>query len=167
MSEPFLGKNVVVGKNVRFGEDVVIWNFVVIGENTIIGDKTRVGSFCDIGKNVKIGNSCLVQTHVTISNGCRIGDNVFVAPNVSFLNDKFPVTEPLSPPIIEDDVIIGGCAIVLPNVRIRKESIVGAGSLVTKNVPAGVLVMGSPARQVMAREEYEIKREEYKRALSR
>jgi len=152
------GKGVVVGKNVRFGKDVVIWNYVFIGEGTKIGDKTQVGSFCDIGRNVTIGKKCNIQAHVTISNGCKIGNNVFIGPNSSVLNDKFPYSSYITPPIICDNVIIGGCAVILPKITIGKNSVIAAGSVVTKDVPSGVVVMGIPARKIMTRKEYETRK---------
>jgi UDP-2-acetamido-3-amino-2,3-dideoxy-glucuronate N-acetyltransferase len=122
MSEPKMGKGIIVGKNVQFGKDVVVWNYVVIGDDTRIGDGTRVGSFCDIGKGVIIGKNCIVQAHVTISNECELWDNVFVGPNSSLLNDKFPHSKCLTPTIIKNDVIVGGCVTVLPNVTINENS---------------------------------------------
>lgn len=156
--QPKTCKGAVIGKDVQFGKGVVIWNYVVIGEGTNIGDKTRIGSFCDIGKNVTIGKNCNVQAHVTISNGCEIGDNVFIGPNSSILNDKFPFSNRITSPIICDNVIIGGCAVILPDITIGENSVVAAGSVVTKDVPAGVVVMGIPAKKIMAVKEYEAKK---------
>ena len=156
--KPKLGKGVVVDKTVQFGKDVVIWNYVVIGKGTKIGDKTRIGSFCDVGKNVTIGKNCNIQAHVTISNGCKIGNNVFIGPNSTILNDKFPYSNHLTPPIICDNVIIGGGAIILPKITIGKNSVIAAGSVVTKDVPPEVVAMGMPARKTMTRKEYETKR---------
>jgi acetyltransferase-like isoleucine patch superfamily enzyme len=156
--QPKLGEGVVLGKAVRFGKDVVIWNYVVIGDNTKIGDKTRIGSFCDIGKNVTIGKNCNIQTHVTISNGCKIGNNVFIGPNSTILNDKFPYSNHITPPIICDNVIVGGGTVILPKITISKNSVIAAGSVVTKDVPSEVVVMGIPAKKTMTRKEYETKK---------
>ena len=153
-----LGKGVIIGKNVHFGENVTVWNYVVIGDNTKIGNGTRIGSFCDIGKNVTIGKNCNIQTHVTISNGCKIGNNVFIAPNSSILNDKYPVSEPLTPSLIKDNAIIGGCSVILPNVTIGEKAVIAAGSIVTKDVAPETVVKGVPAKPVMTRSEYETKR---------
>jgi len=158
MLRPRLGKGVIVEENVQFGENVVIWNYVVIGSNTRIGDGTCVGSFCDIGKDVVIGRNSNVQAHVTISNGCKIGDDVFIAPNSSLLNDKYPKSELLTPPVVRDHAVIGGGVTVLPNVVICEKSVVGAGSVVTKDVPPKTVVAGVPARAVMTLEEYAAKR---------
>jgi acetyltransferase-like isoleucine patch superfamily enzyme len=161
MAEPRIGKGVIIGGNVHFGKDIVIWNYVVIGDNTKIGDGTRVGSFCDIGKDVIVGKNCIVQAHVTISNECRLGNNVFIGPNSSLLNDKFPHSKCLTPSIIEDNVIVGGCVTILPNVTIGKDSVIAAGSVVTKDVPRETVVKGVAAERMMTRKEYDSKREEF------
>jgi acetyltransferase-like isoleucine patch superfamily enzyme len=161
MSKPKIGQGVIIGENVHLGKDVVIWNYVVIGENTRIEDGTRIGSFCDIGRNVIIGKNCIVQAHVTISNECTLGNNVFIGPNSSLLNDRFPHGKYLTPSIIKDNVIIGGCVTILPDVTIEKNSVVAAGSVVTKNVSAGTVVKGVPAKLMMTRKEYESKRETF------
>ena len=153
-----IGKGVAIGKNVQFGKDTVIWNYVVIGDNTKIGDKTRIGSFCDIGKNVVISKNCVIQAHVTISNECKLGDNVFIGPNSSLLNDKFPHSIYLTPSVVKDNVVIGGCVTILPNVIVSENSVIAAGSVVTKDVPPRTVVKGLPAKPMMTRQEYEKKR---------
>jgi len=161
MLKPKMGKGVIVGEKVVFGENVVVWNYVVVGDNTRIGGGTRIGSFCDIGKVVSIGKNCNIQTHVTISNGCKIGNNVFIAPNSTLLNDKYPVSERLTPPIIKDNAIVGGCAVILPGVTIGEDAVVAAGSVVTKDVAAKTVVKGVPANPIMTRKEYEAKKKSY------
>jgi len=161
MSEPRMGKGVVVGKNVHFGKDVVVWNYVVVGDDTQIGEGTRIGSFCDIGKGAIIGKKCTIQAHVTISNECRLGDDVFIGPNSSLLNDRFPNSNCLTPSVVKDGAIVGGCVTVLPNVTIEQSAIVAAGSVVTKDVPANIVVKGVPAENMMTRDEYEAKRRQF------
>jgi UDP-2-acetamido-3-amino-2,3-dideoxy-glucuronate N-acetyltransferase len=140
---------------------VVIWNYVVIGEYTKIGDRTRIGSFCDIGKNVVVGKNCNIQAHVTISNGCKIGNKVFMGPNSTLLNDKFPHCDYITPPTIEDGAVIGGGAVILPKILIGKNSMIAAGSVVTKDVPSGVVVVGVPARKLMTTKEYEAEKKAF------
>jgi acetyltransferase-like isoleucine patch superfamily enzyme len=161
MAIPRKGRGVIIGKNVQFGKDVVIWNYVVIGDNTKIGDGTKIGSFCDIGKDVIIGKNCIIQAHVTISNECQLGDNVFIGPNSSLLNDKFPHSRCLTPSIIKDNVIIGGCVTILPNVTVNKNSVVAAGSVVTKDVPPETVVKGVPAEIMMTKAQYITKRRKF------
>jgi UDP-2-acetamido-3-amino-2,3-dideoxy-glucuronate N-acetyltransferase len=136
----------VFGKNVQVGKNATIWNYVVIGDNTEIGDNVRIGSFCDIGKDVKIGENCLIQCHVTISNGTIIGDNVFLGPKATILNDKH-IDGNIQPCKIEDRARIGGGSTILPGVTVGKDALVGAASVVTKDVPPGKLVYGNPARE--------------------
>lgn len=157
MPKPKMGEGVIMGKNLQFGKDVVIWNYVVIGDNIKIGDGTRIGSFCDIGRDVVIGKNCIIQAHVTISNKCKLGDNIFIGPNSSLLNDKFPHSRCLTPSIVKDNVVIGGCVTILPNVTVNENSVVAAGSVVTKDVPPETVVHGIPAKTLMTRKEYETK----------
>jgi len=141
-----ISSTTIVGANVRFGENVTVWNYVVIGDNTVIGDNVRIGSFCDIGKDVKIGKNCVIQCHVTISNGTVIGDNVFLGPKATILNDKY-IDGRIQPCQIHDGARIGGASIILPGVTVGKDALVGAGSVVTRDVPDGKLVYGNPARE--------------------
>jgi len=151
-----ISKTIAIGENVVIGKNPTIWNFVVIGDNTRIGKNVRIGSFVDIGKNVVIGDDVCIQSHTTISNGCKIGNNVFIGPNVSFFNDKYPESDRIVAPVVEDDVIIGGGSLILPFVRIEKGAVVGAGMLVTKNIPANKVVV-TEAKQIIlyGRREYE------------
>ncbi len=164
MQSPKKGTGIVTGANVEIGMDVSIWNYVVIGDNTKIGDGTLIGSFCDIGKDVTLGKNCNIQAHVTISNGCTLGDNVFIAPNSSLLNDKYPKSTLLTPPIIKDGAQIGGGVTILPNVTVGEKAIVGGGSVVAKDVAARTVVAGCPAKVVMNLKEYESKRDAFIRA---
>jgi acetyltransferase-like isoleucine patch superfamily enzyme len=159
MQQPKLGQGVVLGSNVEFGRDVVVWNYVVIGDNTKIGEGTIIGSFVDIGKNVTLGKQCNIQAHVTISNECVLGDNVFIAPNTSLLNDKYPKSGLLTAPVVKDSVTIGGGVTILPSVVLGEGSVVGGGSVVTKDVPPDAVIAGVPAREVMTKEQYGAKRE--------
>lgn len=128
-------------------QNVTIHQPTYIHETAKIGEGTRIGAFCDIGKNVVIGRNCNIQAHVTISNGCHIGDTVFIGPNTSLLNDKF-TSETLQPVTIHSNVKVGGGVIIAPDVTIQSFSAVGAGSVVTRDVPQGVLVYGNPAVRV-------------------
>jgi acetyltransferase-like isoleucine patch superfamily enzyme len=155
------GVGIVQGANVQIGANCAIWNYVVIGDNTKIGDNSIIGSFVDLGKEVTLGKNCNIQAHVTISNGCVLGDNVFIAPNSSLLNDKYPKSTFMTPPIIKDGAAIGGGVTILPNVTVGEKAVVGGGSVVTKDVPSRTVVAGCPARKVMSIEQFEVKREEF------
>src|SRR5512135_401007 len=127
------GVGIVLGGNVKIGENVAIWNYVVVGDNTKIGEGTLIGSFVDLGKEVTLGKNCNIQAHVTISNGCVLGDNVFIAPNSSLLNDKYPRSSYMTPPVIKDNAAIGGGVTILPGVTVGEKAVVGGGSVVTKD----------------------------------
>ena len=167
MLNPKKGAGIVTGVNVEIAASASIWNYVVIGDNTKIGEGTIVGSFCDIGKGVVIGKNCNVQAHVTISNGCVLGDNVFIAPNSSLLNDKYPKSTLLTPPKIKDGAQIGGGVTILPDVTIGEKAVVGGGSVVTKNVPPRTVIAGVPAKPVMNLKAYEKKRQKFVEARSK
>lgn len=121
-------------------EDVNIYDPTICRARSI-GKDTKIGAFCDIGKNVEIGKGCNIQAHVTISNGTKIGNGVFIAPGVQIYNDKY-MNGLLQPPIIEDYCRIGGGTKILPGVTIGKNAFIGADSLITKDVPAGMVVIG-------------------------
>jgi len=155
------GVGIVIGVNVNIGVNVAIWNYAVIGDGTKIGDGTVIGSFCDIGKDVTIGKNCNIQAHITISNGSVLGDNVFIAPNSSLLNDKYPKSVFLTPPIIKNGAAIGGGVTILPDVTVGEKAVIGGGSVVAKDVPPRTVVAGCPAKVVMSLDEYEAKRETF------
>ena len=143
--------------NVRLGQGARIFNFVN-AYGCEIGDGSKVGSFDEIQKGAKIGRNCKISSHTFICEGVEIGDEVFVGHNVSFINDKFPAaanadgslqTEAdwkVVPTKVGRRVSIGTSATILCGVTIGEGAIIGAGSVVTKDVPAGTTVAGVPAR---------------------
>jgi len=148
-------------------ENVVTYEPSYIHDSAKIGKGTRIGAFVDIGKDVIIGTDCNIQAHVTISNGVHIGDRVFIGPNTSILNDRYPISKVLTPPTIHNDAIIGGFAVILPNVVVGEKAVIGAGSVVTKDVPERKVVYGNPADIKMSRKEYERKKTEWERKTIR
>ncbi len=145
-----------IAPNVKLGQNVSIHAFVNLYGCTI-GDNTKIGTFVEIQKNARIGNNVKVSSHTFICEGVTIEDDVFIGHNVSFINDKHPhatsngelQTEAdwqVVPTLVKRGASIGTSATILCGVTIGEEAIVGAGSVVTHDVPDHVVVAGNPAR---------------------
>ena len=146
-----------IAPDVRLGKDVKIFDFVNL-YGCEIGDNSKVGAFVEIQKGVKIGKNVKISTHSFICEGVTIEDNVFIGHNVSFINDKYPrstndagglQTEAdwaVVPTLIKQGASIGTSATILCGVTVGENSIVGAGSVVTKDIPPNVVAVGVPAR---------------------
>jgi UDP-2-acetamido-3-amino-2,3-dideoxy-glucuronate N-acetyltransferase len=144
-------------KDVEFGANVIVYSFVNLYGCTI-GDDTRVGTFVEIQRGARIGAACKIQSHTFICDGVRIGDRVFVGHGVMFINDKRPRATAdggelqseadwtLLETTIEDGASLGSGAVILGGVTVGAGAIVGAGAVVTRDVPAGATVAGTPAR---------------------
>lgn len=143
--------------DVKMGKDVRIFGFVNLF-GCSIGEGTKIGCFVEIKKGVRIGRNCKIEPFVFIPEGVTIGDGVFVGPHVCFTNDKYPAAVnpdgslksvsdwKCSETTVEDRVAIGAGAVILPGVRIGADSLIGAGAVVTKDVPPKCCVIGNPAR---------------------
>lgn len=112
-----------------------------------IGEGTQIAAFCDIG-DCTIGKGCSIQTGVSIPRGTRVGNYVFLGPQVTICNDKYPPSKEIDAVTIEDNVSIGANSTILPGVTIGVGAMIGAGSVVTKNVPAAQVWCGNPARRL-------------------
>ena len=151
------GQYCVIAPDVKLGRDVAIYNFVNL-YGCEIGDGTRIGSFVEIQKGARIGRSCKISSHTFICEGVTVEDEVFIGHGVQFINDKYPraTTEDgslqteqdwkVEPIRVERGASIGTGATILGNVRIGARAIIGAGAVVTRDVPAGSIVAGNPAR---------------------
>ena len=121
-----------------------------IYDSAIIGEGTKIGAFAEIGNKVKIGKNCSIGFGVFIPENVIIEDNVFIGPSAVFTNDKYAPSkgkwrsEP--PTIVQEGVSIGANSTILPNICIGKNAKIGAGSVVTKHVPANKTVFGNPAK---------------------
>lgn len=152
-----------IAASVKLGKDVKIYDFVNL-YGCEIGDNTKVGTFVEIQKGAKIGAHCKISSHTFICEGVTIEDGVFVGHNVTFINDRFPratradgglQTEAdwvCTPTLVKRGASIGSSATILCGVTIGEGAMVGAGSVVTKDVPAGAVVAGNPARKLRNKE---------------
>jgi acetyltransferase-like isoleucine patch superfamily enzyme len=146
-----IAPDVVLGKNVK------IYAFVNL-YGCSIGDGTKIGTFVEIQKNAVIGCNCKIQSHTFICEGVRIEDNVFVGHNVTFINDPYPrATIPEGnlqtdedwvcvPTTVKQGASIGSGTVILCGITIGRNAIVGAGSVVTRNVEPYTIVAGNPAK---------------------
>ncbi len=150
-----------IAPDVKLGQNVVIRDFVNL-YGCEIGDNSRIGTFVEIQKGASIGRNCKIQSHTFICEGVTIGDGVFIGHNVTFINDRFPSAVRKDgglqtdedwvciPTFIKSGASIGSSATILCGITIGENALVGAGSVVTKDVPAGAVVAGNPARVLRA-----------------
>lgn len=135
-----------IGKNTR------IWQYAVIMQGAVIGEDCNICAHTLIENDVLIGNRVTIKSGVYIWDGITIEDDVFIGPCVTFTNDKLPRSkkypEKFSLTVIKKGASIGANATILPGIIIGEGAMVGAGSVVTKNVPAHATVIGNPARNI-------------------
>jgi len=149
--------------NKRIAADVILGKGVILNAfinlyGCKIGDNTKIGTFVEIQKGAKIGRNCKVSSHTFICEGVTIEDNVFVGHNVTFINDLYPRATTAGgelqtdddweciPTLVKKGASIGSSATLLSGITIGENAIVGAGSMVTKDVPPNTIVAGNPAR---------------------
>ena len=129
-----------------------VWQFCVILPHAKLGENNNICSHCFIENDVEVGNNVTVKCGVQLWDGLRIEDNVFIGPNVSFINDRFPRSkqypERFERTILRKGASVGAGAVIRCGIEIGERAMVGAGSVVTKDIPAGELWVGNPARFV-------------------
>lgn len=146
-----------IAPDVKLGENVKLAQFVNL-YGCEIGDETKLGTFVEVQKNAKIGQRCKISSHTFVCEGVTIEDNVFIGHGVAFINDIYPrataaggalQTEAdwkVVPTLVKQGASIGSGATILAKVTIGENAIVGAGSVVTRDVPANTIVAGNPAK---------------------
>ncbi len=146
-----------VSDDVKLGKNVKLTKFINL-YGCEIGDNTKIGAFVEIQKNARIGNNCKVSSHTFICEGVMVEDNVFIGHNVTFINDLYPrattgagqlQTEAdwaVGITTIKKGASIGSSSTLLCGITVGENAIVGAGSVVTKDVPPNTVVAGNPAR---------------------
>ena len=147
----------IIAPDVKLGRDVKIYNFVNL-YGCRIGDETRIGAFVEIQKNVIIGKRCKIQSHTFICEGVVIEDEVMVAHGVMFINDKEPgAVNPdgtlksekdwvCTPILVKKRAAIGSNATIMCGITIGEGALIGAGAVVTRDVPPDTIVTGNPAK---------------------
>jgi acetyltransferase-like isoleucine patch superfamily enzyme len=147
---------VCIAPDVKLGRDVKLSKFINL-YGCEVGDETKIGAFVEIQKNASVGKRCKISSHTFICEGVTIEDNVFIGHSVTFINDSYPratsggalQTEAdwkVERTVVKNGASIGSGATILANIRIGENAIVGAGSVVTKDVPANTIVAGNPAK---------------------
>jgi len=141
-----------IDKNTRIGKGTKIWHFSHISKDAVIGSNCILGQNVFIGEKVKIGNNVKIQNNVSVFQGVEIEDDVFLGPSCVLTNVKnprseFPANEKYTKTIIKKGSTIGANATIVCGITIGTYAFVGAGSVVTENIPPYVLVYGNPARQ--------------------
>jgi acetyltransferase-like isoleucine patch superfamily enzyme len=146
-----------IAPDVRLGTNVRLSKFINL-YGCEIGDETKIGAFVEIQKNARVGKRCKISSHTFVCEGVAVEDEVFIGHGVTFVNDSYPrattadgslQTEAdwrVEPTVVRKGASIGSGATILSNISIGENAIVGAGSVVTKDVPPNAIVAGNPAR---------------------
>jgi len=149
MQGDYMIHSAAICESKQIGPGTRIWAFVHILPGAVIGSDCNICDFVFIENLVTIGDRTTIKSGVQIWDGVTIGSDVFIGPNVTFSNDKYPKSKnqnfELLPTFVGNGASIGANATILPGITIGEKSIIGAGSVVTKNVEPGVTVIGNPA----------------------
>ena len=145
------------------GQGTRVWQFAVILKGAVVGSDCNICAHTFIENDVVVGDRVTVKSGVYLWAGTRIGDDVFIGPNATFTNDVFPRSKyypaQFTGVVIEEGASIGANATLLPGVTIGKRAMVGAGAVVTKDVPAETVVVGNPARVIRLLNDTELARQ--------
>jgi len=146
-----------IAPSVKLGRDVKLSKFINL-YGCEIGDETKIGAFVEIQKNATVGKCCKISSHTFVCEGVTIEDNVFIGHSVAFINDSYPratTTEgglqtesdwKVERTLVKKGASIGSGSTILANITVGENALVGAGSVVTKDVPPNTIVAGNPAK---------------------
>jgi acetyltransferase-like isoleucine patch superfamily enzyme len=150
-----------IAPDVKLGTDVKLGKFINL-YGCEVGDETKIGAFVEIQKNARIGRRCKISSHTFVCEGVTVEDHVFIGHGVMFINDSYPRATTangelqtaadwkVEQTVVKQGASIGSGATILSNVTIGERAIVGAGSVVTRDVPPDTIVVGNPARVLRA-----------------
>ena len=149
MKKVYVHPTAVVDKTAVIGDGTKVWHFVHVRENAEIGRECVLGHSVYVGEGVKIGNRVKLENRATVYPGVKIEDKVFVGPHVTFTNDPFPrsfsTDWKIVPTLVREGASIGAGTVVMCGVTIGEYAMIGAGSVVTKDIPPHALAYGNPA----------------------
>src|SRR3989442_12043641 len=151
-----MNDHVCISPDVKLGKNVKLSKFINL-YGCVVGDNPKIGAFVEIQKNATIGKNCKISSHTFICEGVTMEDNVFVGHGVTFINDSYPRATTLNgqlqtekdwivePTLVRKGASIGSGATILANITIGENALIGAGSIVTRDVQANAIVAGDPA----------------------
>jgi len=150
LSSIYIHPTAVVDKTAKIGKSTKIWHFVHVRENAQIGMGCVLGHCVYIDRRVKIGNHVKLENRANVYQGVKIEDDVFVGPHVTFANDQYPrsfsTDWKIVPTVVKKGASIGAGSVVLCGVTINEYAMIGAGSVITKDIPPHALAYGNPAK---------------------
>lgn len=149
----FVHRSALIAKSAKVGKDTKIWAYVQIGENAKIGKNCVIGNGVYIDRDVAVGNNVKIHNKALLYRRLIVEDNCFIGPGACFTNDKYPragLTRNLKNTSwrMKEGAVVGANATILPDITIGKNAVVGAGSVVVKDVPDNAIVCGNPAKVI-------------------
>tara|TARA_B100000965_G_scaffold91484_1_gene74567 strand:- start:3729 stop:4202 length:474 start_codon:yes stop_codon:yes gene_type:complete len=149
----YIHETAILDSGAEVGENTKIWHFTHIMSKAKIGESVSIGQNCFIGDNVVVGNNVKIQNNVSLYDGVIIENDVFVGPSVVFTNVKLPrslesVNKNYTQTIVRKGVTLGANSTIICGVEIGENSFIGAGSVVTKDIPPNTMWYGNPAKQI-------------------
>ena len=154
-------RNSAPNERIELPNNSVAWGPCKIGTGLINGHDCSIGALAHVGRNVTLGDKCRIQGGAYIADLCILGNGVFVGPNATLLNDRYPPSgdkELWQPITVDDGAVIGGGSTVVPGCNVGANAVLAAGAVLTKSLPDNEVWTGNPATFLMTREEYEAKR---------